>query len=192
MPKHHAALLAGAATLAFAILSPAAAVGQEWHTTTAALPDGSTAEIRYAGDVPPQVTIAMEPAPDWRRRAAGGLAQDAWTEADAGYGGIPRARRIIQPRAAPAAPQAALPQFVVPKDAPRGATYHYTLITTGTDGKVCVQRNEWISRGRSKEPEVRQSNAGEGCAGTRALPAPPPPPQSAPAHPPIQVDPDAF
>ena len=63
MSKHPAVLLAGVATVSFAVAAPVAAepapAGQEWHTTTVALPDGYHAEIRYFGDVPPQVTVAM-------------------------------------------------------------------------------------------------------------------------------------
>jgi len=114
MPSHHAILLAGAAALVFAGSAPAAAqpvaAGQPWHTTTVALPDGATAEIHYVGEVPTQVTVAMAQPHDWRRHGGReAAAERAWAEADAAYGGIPRARRIIRPRAAPVAPQAALP-----------------------------------------------------------------------------------
>lgn len=185
MPKHPAILLAGVAALVAAGSAHAAA--PEWHTTTVALPDGSHAEIRYVGDVPPQVTVSMPVVQD--RRAA--VADEVLDKVDDVDGGIPRARRIIQARPNPAPAQATLPQLVVSGDAPEGSTYEYTLITTGTDGKVCSQRTEWTSRGRGKEPQVRRDDTGEGCASAAAPSAPPPAPP-APDHKPIRIDPDAI
>jgi hypothetical protein len=189
MPKHPAVLLAAALVTAGA--APAATpASSEWRTTTVALPDGSQAEIRYVGDVPPQVTVSMPVVQD--RRAA--LAEEAVDEADDADGGIPRARRIIQARPAPTLPQATLPQLVVSGGAPKGSTYEYTLITTGTDGKVCAQRTEWTSRGRGKEPEVRRDDTGEGCAAAAVTPAPQAPAPAPPAQPhkPVRIDPDAV
>lgn len=188
MPKHPAILLAGAAALVAA--SAASAAAPEWHTTTVALPDGSQAEIRYVGDVPPQVTVSMPVVQDRR----GAAADEVLDEVDGGDGGIPRARRIIQARPNPAPAQATLPQLVVSGGAPEGSTYEYTLITTGTDGKVCAQRTEWTSRGRGKEPQVRRDDTGEGCASAAAKPAPaaPVPAPPAPDHKPIRIDPDAI
>lgn len=188
MSKPLAALLAGAAVLVNAGAAFAAEpASPEWHTTTVALPDGSHAEIRYAGDVPPQVTVSM-PVQD-RRAALTGKVAD---EVDGVDGSIPRARRIIEAHPAQPPSQATLPQLVVSGDAPEGSTYEYTLITTGADGKVCAQRTEWTSRGRGKEPQVRRDDTGEGCAAAApSAPAPTPAPM-APDHKPIRIDPDAI
>ena len=56
MSRLHVVAFAGAAALS---ATAAFAAGPEWRTTTVALPDGSQAEIRYVGDVPPQVTVSM-------------------------------------------------------------------------------------------------------------------------------------
>jgi hypothetical protein len=184
VPKHLAVLLAGAAVLVSAGAASAATApaSPEWHTTSVALPDGSQAEIRYAGDIPPQVTIS---AP---------VVQDPAVEnAD---GGIPRARRIIQ-RPTQAEPQSTLPQLIVAGNAPEGSTYEYSLITTGVDGKVCTHRTEWTSRGPGKDPDIRRNDSGEGCAAASAAPAPSavapaPPPAPAAPHKPIRIDPDAI
>jgi hypothetical protein len=200
MPKHPAVLLAGAGVLvtASAALAATAPASPEWRTTSVALPDGSQAEIRYVGDIPPQVTVSMPVVQDPRAAVVDDVAHGV----DNVDGGIPRARRIIQARPTPAPPQATLPQLVVAGDAPKGSTYEYTLITTGTDGKVCAQRTEWTSRGRGKEPEVRRDDSGEGCAGMASAtpvpsalaPAPAPVPAPAPAvpHKPVRIDPDAI
>lgn len=190
MPKHPAVLLAAIAALVTAGAASAAPASSEWRTTTVALPDGSQAHIRYVGDVPPQVTVSMPIVQDPRAAVADEIADEAQ---DAG---IPRARRIIQARPVPAPPQATLPQLIVAGNAPEGSTYEYTVITSGTDGKVCAQRTEWTSRGRGKEPEVRRDDTGEGCvssAATRPAPAPAPAPVApAPDHKPIRIDPDAV
>ena len=189
MPKHPAILLIGAV----ALVSATAPASPEWRTTSVALPDGSRAEIRYVGDIPPQVTVSMPVVQDPHTA----VADEGADEVEDVDGGIPRARRIIQARPSRAAPQATLPQLVVAGDAPKGSTYEYMLITTGTDGKVCAQRTEWTSRGRGKDPEVRRNDSGEGCASAALTPAPsaPPssaPPPSAPPQKPVRIDPDAI
>lgn len=181
MPKFHA-LLAGAATL---FAAAAGAATPEWRTTTVDLPDGSKAEIKYVGDIPPKVSVTMPVVQDPRSAVVEDLTADmAEEEVD---GGVPRARRVIQAPPAPIMPQPVPPQLVVAGEAPKGSTYQYTLITTGADGRVCTQRTEWKSRGRDKAPEVRRSDTGDGCATMSEPPA-----ASAPAHEPLPVDPDAF
>ncbi|RZK03861.1 MAG: hypothetical protein EOO76_01155 [Novosphingobium sp.] len=183
MPRFQAALLAGAAILTSATAAQAA--DPQWHTTIVEMPDGSDIEIQYVGDIEPRVRVAMPVVQG---------ASPAAVEAEGtpiAYGGIPRARRMIQPPApgvsqyapqyaAPSAPLSAPPQFVIAGDQPKGSTYEYTLITTGTDGKVCSQRTEWTSQGKNKEPRVKRVDSGEGCAGQIA-----PPPVSAPAMTPV-------
>ncbi len=62
MPTLRSALMAGVAALAVGF--PAAALGQSpaTHLLTVRLPGGGVAEIRYTGDVPPQVVAAPGPA----------------------------------------------------------------------------------------------------------------------------------
>ncbi|MFA7603762.1 MAG: hypothetical protein WCY29_12205 [Novosphingobium sp.] len=151
-PKPRITCLAGATALLLA--EAAGAKPLEWRTMSVDLPDGSVAQIRYVGDVPPRVSVSI---PVVQGEAAAEAVEEA-------YGGLPRARRVVRaPPAAPAAPPAP-PQFVVGRDMPRGSTYEYTLITTNPDGKVCTQRTEWRSRGPGREPEVRRGDTGDGCA----------------------------
>ncbi|MCW1431317.1 hypothetical protein [Novosphingobium sp. JCM 18896] len=181
MRSFQAVLLAGGALLASA--GAAQAADPQWHTTIVEMPDGSDIEIQYVGDIEPRVRVAM---PVVQGASPAAVEPEGTPIA---YGGIPRARRVIQPPtpgvsqyapqyAAPVASVAAAPQFVIAGDQPKGSTYEYTLITTGADGKVCQQRTEWTSQGKNKEPRIKRVDSGEGCAGLIA-----PPPVSAPAMP---------
>lgn len=132
--------------------SGAVAAQPAWHTMSVELPDGSIAEVRYVGDIPPRVTIA---AP---------VVQDVEPQA---YPGIPRARRVIaRPEAPPqlVAGPAPSPQLIVAGEMPRGASYEYSLISTDPEGRVCTQRTEWTSRGYGLEPKITHTDIGEGCA----------------------------
>ena len=156
MSRLHVIAFAGAAALS---ATAAFAAAPEWRTTTVALPDGSQAEIRYVGEVPPQVTVSMPVVQQ---------PQAAVVEAETADAGILRARRIVQP------PQ---PTPLVPPPAPQ--------LVIAADGKVCAQRTEWTSRGRGKEPSVRRTDTGEGCA---ALLVPVAPLPAAPAITPLNPD----
>lgn len=188
MRKYHSVLLASVALICASAAS--AAPGLQWHTTTVALPDGSQAEIQYVGDIPPRVSIAQPVVQD-----TSASIEDTRGE-EVAYGGIPRARRIVQrpsaeaPGMAPAPQEPAPPQFIVSGDAPKGSTYEYSLITTGADGRVCTERTEWTARGKGKQPQIKKTNSGEGCAALSAQPGPAPVPQPAPRIQP--VDPDAI
>lgn len=193
MPRSHAILLGGAAALVCA--SAASASTDRWNTTTVELPDGSTAEIQYVGDIPPRVSISAPVVQDTGAVIEGAAGQEI------AYGGLPRARRVIQAPtqpapaiSAPAIPaQPAPPQFIIAGDAPKGSTYEYTLITTGADGRVCTQRTEWTSRGKGREPEVKQRDAGDGCATLAAPPASPAPAPVLTPTPRIEpIDPDSI
>lgn len=148
------------------------AAAQDWRTTTFDLPDGSKAEVRYVGDIPPQVTVSMPVVQDPHAT----VVQEDVAAA------IPPARRVVQARPAPVA-NPAPPNFVMAGDAPKGSTYHYTLITTNADGTVCTQRTEWTSRGRGKEPAVRRTDTGKGCTALAAQSQASPEPRIVPVDP---------
>jgi hypothetical protein len=185
MVKLRSAILAGVATLAVA--GAAEAQAPDAHTAEAQvmsvpLPDGSTARIRYFGAVEPQVTVAMTPppaipdfdfyecydafgyfghySPCFRHRWRGGY--------DGHHSHHGAKVAAATPPGNVVGPQGMPPQFVVEGDQPRGSRYHYILISTAPDGRPCVQRTEWTSRGRDREPLVTRTDTGEGCA---AMPA---------------------
>jgi hypothetical protein len=61
MPNLRTALLAGAAAI-FGFTGIALAQTSTTHLMTVQLPGGGTAQIRYVGDVPPQVVVSSRPA----------------------------------------------------------------------------------------------------------------------------------
>jgi hypothetical protein len=176
MVKLHSAMLAGAAMLSFG--GSALAQSPEWRTMAVDLPNGSTAQIRYAGEVPPQVTVAMVTPQDQRDRdfyecydAYGYFGHYSPCFRHGGDHARHAARRVIQAPSSNAVGLQAMPQqFVVPAGSPRGSRYHYMLISTAPNGQVCTQRTEFLSRGPDKEPLVTRTDS-EGCA---AISAPPP------------------
>lgn len=155
------ALLAGVSAAFCA--GAAIAAEPQWRTMSVDLPDGSVAQIRYVGDIAPQVTVSMPVV-------QGGEAVETIEriEERVANGGIPRARRVIQPPPAyayqPEPRITPVPQFVVADDQPWGMSYTYSVITTNPDGKVCTQRTEWMSRGAGREPRITHTDTGEGCA----------------------------
>ena len=62
MPILRTALLAGAAAAALGFSGMALAQTPNVHTMTVQLPGGGVAEIRYTGNVPPQVSVSPGPA----------------------------------------------------------------------------------------------------------------------------------
>ena len=56
------AILAGAAAAVFGFSGMALAQNSNMHTMTVQLPGGGMAEIRYTGNIPPQVTVSASPA----------------------------------------------------------------------------------------------------------------------------------
>jgi hypothetical protein len=161
------------------LLSAGAAAAQmpQPHTMAVDLPDGSVAHVAYFGEVAPQVTVAMIPPPDYGDRD--------FYECYDSYGyfghyspcfrhrpGHGTRRAVAGPPANAVVLQSLPPQFVVPNDAAPGSRYHYTLISTAPDGRVCTQQTRWQSRGRHKEPLITRTDVGEGCASLAGPPRP--------------------
>jgi hypothetical protein len=185
MAKLHTAMFAGIAILSLA--GSAHAQAPENHAMSVALPNGSTAEIRYVGPVAPQVTVAMATPPD----AGDGPFYECYDAfgyfghyspcfRHGGHRERDAAKRLVAPppQSRVVGPQGMPPQFVVPEHAPRGSRYHYMLISTAPDGQICAQRTEWLSRGPGKEPQVTRTDTGDGCA---AMAVPPPTVEATPS-----------
>jgi hypothetical protein len=165
MPMQPIALLACAAALLCG--GAAVAAAPEPRTLAVDLPDGSVAHVTYFGEVAPQVTVAMLPPQD----PPEGVFYECY---DAyGYFGYysPCFRHRLGSRGkgpVELPPNAVVleslpPQLVVPANAAPGSRYHYTVISTAPDGRVCTQRTEWRSRGRDREPLITRTDVGEGC-----------------------------
>src|ERR1051325_3345055 len=62
MRTSRTALLGAVAAAAIGLAGTASAQTPQTHVMTVALPGGGTAEIRYSGNVPPQVVVSDQPA----------------------------------------------------------------------------------------------------------------------------------
>jgi hypothetical protein len=183
MPKLRTALIAGAATLLFAGVAVAATA--KFHTMQVNLPDGSVAQITYAGDVAPKV--AVEPV-DARA--------DAYADP---FAAMERDMALVEQRNAEVMRQVAAMQqqaaaggqpgqFVV--TGPAGASYSYTMVSSSTGNGTCTQTVEWRSDGSGKQPQVTRASSGD-CGAVKGGEGDKPVPVSAPAKP-APVDPRSI
>ncbi|HEV8679784.1 MAG TPA: hypothetical protein VGQ90_10445 [Stellaceae bacterium] len=173
-------LLAGVATIAIGLSGAALAQSSNTHVMTVQLPYGGTAQIRYTGDVPPQVTFsegpaALAPLPslfgtdspfaaldrisvEMDRRMAAMLRQAGTLAAQAGFG---------QPS------EAAL------RNLPPGGR-SYSFVSTMSGNGVCTQSVEITAQGNGRPPRIVRHSSGncgpqEGAGGSVNLPAAPAP-----------------
>jgi hypothetical protein len=180
------AILAGVAAIAVAGLSGVAAAGDlNTHVMTVEVPGGDVAEIRYTGDVPPQVVFSPVPAGLSAFTPFGSLFGPASPFAD-----FERISAAMDRQAANLMRQAELlahsPAFGGnhPIEAgllglPPGAT-SYTMVSTWSGNGVCSQSVEITSPGNGGKPRVVSHSSGNcGSApgstapiGAPAVPAP--------------------
>lgn len=179
------ALLAGAAAIGIAGFSGlAAAQSPPTHVLNVALPDGGTAQIRYTGNVPPQVTFGGGPAAlaDWAGVSTMfgtdgpfAMLDRISTEMDRQAAAMFRQAATLNAQAQSGQPIAA----AVP-DLPVGSQ-SYSFVSEMTGNGVCSQSVEITATGNGAPKVVRQSsgNCGPapagGAAGAVALPAAPAP-----------------
>jgi len=186
MQSVRTALLAGAAAVSLAGLSGAATARDfNTHVMTVQLPDGSVAEIRYTGDVPPQVMFNSAPA-----------AWDAFVPVGSFFGpGSPftmldRITAEMDREAASLMRRAEMwanaPAFGVTRpieaalgNLPPGAQ-SYTMVSTWSGNGVCTQSVEITSPANGGQPRVVSYSSGNcasspgstGVIGTPRAPAP--------------------
>ena len=167
-------ILAGGAALLFA--GTAAFAAEEMHRMNVALPDGSVAQIEYAGDVAPKVTVqpanartlvAMNPFAEFDR-----IAQ----QMEAQHAAMMRQMAEMQQAAAQAA-NAAPGQMTVVGNLPAGV--HYSYVSTTTDANGCTQTVQYSADGSSDQPKVTRASSGN-CDAVKPQG---PVPASAPAAP---------
>jgi len=159
MRRAHTVILAGAAALL--VGTAAVAATAELHHMNVRLPDGSVAQIEYAGDVAPKVTIA----PSAARRVA---MVDPFAQMDQMMASMEaRHRAMIAQMAAmedaaaraPAPPLAPGEQLVDAGDAPQGSGYSMVSVSSSTDANGCTRTVETHSNG-SGAPQVTRTNSG--------------------------------
>lgn len=167
MRKATVALLAGAG---LALAAGTAAAAERLHTMQVALPDGSIAEIAYAGNVAPRTevvpaeAVAYDPFAEMERISA---------MMEARHAAMMRRMAALQQqaRAAVAAGQAAPGQVLVTGTLPAGARYSYTMVSTTSGANGCTQTVEYRSDGSSAQPKVTRTNSGD-CSAVNRNPAP--------------------
>lgn len=161
MSGFRVALFAGAATLAvIAGAGLAQARSAATHTMMVALPDGQVAEIRYTGDVPPQVSLGAAP---WLRTALAPLsdpfgAGSPFAELERISAEMDRrAAALLQASDALSAGRLSPAAF---GQLPPG-TQGYTFISTASGNGVCSRSVEITSLGNGSAPKVVTHSSGD-------------------------------
>ncbi len=166
MRKATIALLAGAGLA----LAGTAAAAERLRTMQVALPDGSIAEIAYAGNVAPRIEVVPAEA----------MAYDPFAEMErisammeARHEAMMRQMAALQQQAEAAVPagKAAPGQVVVSAALPAGSHYSYTMVSTTSGSNGCTQTVEYRSDGKSAEPKVTRTSSGD-CSAVNKNPAP--------------------
>lgn len=153
-------VLGGALVLA---AGGAALAAGKLNTMTVDLQDGTVAQIEYAGEVAPRVTVV----PVQAQAAPDPFAQmdRMFAEMEARQAQMMQQVAEMQRQAAASGQQVASApgQVVVSTNMPAGSTYHYTVVssTSGTNGATCTQTVEYSSDGKSAEPKVTRASSGD-------------------------------
>jgi len=176
MTRLRKTLLAGAASIGIAVSAaiPGAASAQNAHVMNVAVPGGGVMQIRYTGDVPPQIVFMPAPA-----------AFDAWMPvasmfgADSPFAMLDRIAAEMDRRAAAMfryadamaarADAGGVIEAVggMPPGAPFGGE-SYSFVSTISGNGVCSQSVRIISRGDGTTPVVERHSSGNcGAAQTR-------------------------
>lgn len=176
------ALLAGVASIALAGIAVA-------HTLTVRLPDGTTEQIEYSGNVAPQVSFvpaASVAAPDWAvgPDAPFALMQQISAEMDRETAAMMRQMQAMA--AQPLLTAAGQPIAISATNLPRGAE-SYSFVSTVSPNGFCSQSMQITSNGPGRKPQVvthRSGNCGPaGAAGATNAAAPDETPATMPAQP---------
>ncbi len=178
-------VLAGAGALALAGVAIAA---DRTHVMNVAMPDGSIAQIHYAGDVAPQIVVAPAAPPVALIDASPfAMFDQIAAQMDARMDAM--LRQVSTLAAAPAAAgqldEAAL------KTLPAGTvSYSVTSFSSG-NGATCSQSVQVTSLGQNQPPKVVRQNSGDCTAMNSRTPVPAvatPPAPSAPSVTPVSAD----
>jgi len=147
-------LAGGAALLA---IGTAAAAAEKLHTLHVALPDGSVAQIEYAGAVAPRVIVQpveavpiafVDPFAEFDRMAA---AMEARHQA------LMQQAAQMEQAAAQASANGGDAVTLV-GNLPAGTQFTYVSSTTDANG--CTRTVEYSSEGSSRQPQVTRTSAG--------------------------------
>ena len=175
MQGFRTALLGGIAALALAGLAgTAAAQSPDTHVMKVQLPGGGVAEIRYTGNVPPQVVVANAPASlaafDPFPSLFGPGSPFAMMERVSAEMDRQAAAMLTQAEGLAAQARSGSPQVLQTTlgNLPPGNT-GYSYISTRSSNGVCTQSVEISSQGSGAPPKVvshSSGNCGPGTNGT--------------------------
>lgn len=179
------------AGLGLVALTGGAALAQEMHVMKVALPDGSVAHVRYAGDTPPQIAVV----PVRRVAVPIALAQpmaSAFADFDRVFADMDRQMAAMMQQARMLASQPVDPSgklvTVNGGKLPAG-TVRYSYVSTTSNGG-CTQSVQYISDGSAAQPQIISQSSGDCSAMAKptvkvsapaAAPKPAPAPAPAPA-----------
>jgi hypothetical protein len=176
-------LLAGVASVALAGTVAA-------HTLTVQLPDGTTEQINYAGDVAPQISFIPAGAavtPDWfGPDSPFAVMQQISAAMDREAAAMMRNMQALALQPMPGPGQ---PIQVDLSNLPPG-TESYSFVSTMSPGSFCSQSTEIIAKGPGLKPQVithRSGNCAPGAiSGVTNATAPKASPALRPARPPAR------
>jgi hypothetical protein len=165
------AILAATACAAFA--GAAFAASDEAKVMLIALPDGSVQQVRYQGDVAPQIVLVRAPAPVSLFDAAFGP-DSPFAEMDRISAMMEAQSQAMMRQAAAMQAQAPAGNGIVMTNAqgqPVG-TMHYSFTSSTTSADGCTQTVSYSSDGAATadQPRVIRTNTGS-CSASPAAPA---------------------
>ncbi|QGN54747.1 hypothetical protein [Novosphingobium sp. Gsoil 351] len=161
-------ILTGAAALL--VCGVAEAATAKLHKLNVALPDGSVAQVEYAGDVAPRVVVQAAPQAIAFADPLFALGGDPFAEMQHVSALLEQQHRAMLQQVAElqraAATGTPAPGLTLTSNLPAGS-YHYSMVssTTGADG--CTQTVSWSSDGKSPEPQVTKTSVGNCDAARR-------------------------
>ena len=183
MPTLRTALLAGVAVIAAGLSGAAMAQSPQTHVMTVRLPGGGLEQIRYTGNVPPQVVVGESPA------AIDALVpMPSLFGRDSPFAALDRISAEMDRQAASMfrqadelAAQARSGQLTeaAMRNLPPGSA-NYSFVSTMSGSGVCTQSVEITSRGNGAPPRVVSHSSGNcaaapGASGSISLPTAPAP-----------------
>jgi hypothetical protein len=177
--KLRTTLLAGG--VLFLAAGGAALAAGKLKTETVDLGNGSVAQIEYAGDIAPRVTVVPV-------QAQAVAENDPFMQMDRIFARMEAQRQQMMQQVAEMQRRAAASggqpgQVIVSTNMPAGSNYHYTVVTsTSSNGKSCTQTVEYSSDGKGAEPKITRASSGD-CEAVKPNDKPIPASAPVPAQP---------
>jgi len=158
------AMSGAAAVVLFGACGMAAAENPQSHVMTLRLPGGAVEEIRYTGNVAPQVVVSSDRSPaDFGWPVAFFGPDSAFAEMDRTSAAMNRQMNLILHNAEALADEPGLVREIDAGKLPPG-TQGYSFVSTMSGDGVCGESIEITSRGDGQKPKVVSKRWGS-CAG---------------------------